>query len=342
MLMQAQNHQNWDRTGLPLSHMARMVSQDIDEVHDHMCQMFCPHELQITGGCPPIEFRHHQASLNSVTFNATDYGNPYGRVVVSIPPMDALYLVQIALSGVAEITQGDTAFALRPGEMCVLDPEEKVRQVFCEGYKHFTVKMSKEGLESVLMQELGFKPNELHFSPKPVRFEGRSVAFAQLVRTICDDLDNGSSAFEHSRASKGVEETLQRLLLAAVPHNHSDLFDAPKSIAAPYYVRRVEAFINQRISDPISMDEMVSVSGVSARSLHAGFRRFRDTTPMNYLKNRRLLLAHRRLLNGADLGVTVTDVALGCGFTHLSKFARDYHERFGERPSETLKKIGQH
>ncbi|WP_411817222.1 AraC family transcriptional regulator [Hyphococcus sp. DH-69] len=341
MLMQAQDHQQWDGTGLPLSSMARMTSQDIDEVHSHMSQMFCPHELHITGGCPPIEFRHNQASLNSVTFNATDYGHPYGNVVVSIPPMDNLYLVQIALSGKAEITQGKSTFALSPGEMCVLDPEERVKQVFCEGYKHFTVKMSKEGLESVLMQELGFRPRDLHFSPAPVRFEGHAVAFAQMVRTVCDDLNNGSSAFGHSRASKSVEQILQRLLLAAVPHNHSDLFDAPASVAAPYYVRRVEEFITHRLGDPITMDELVSVSGVSARSLHAGFRRFRDTTPMNYLKNRRLLLAHRRLLNGADSGATVTDVALACGFTHLSKFARDYHERFGERPSETLKKIGQ-
>lgn len=342
MILYAQTQPHWDGTGMPLPSLPRLVTRSIDEVHHHMSKMFCPHDLRIEGGNPPIDFRHHQASLKSVTFNATDYGNPYGRVIVNIPPMDALYLVQFSLAGVAQISQESSTFELRPGQMCVLDPDARVKQIFGDGYKHFTVKMSKGGLEAVLAQELGFRPGELHFSPRPVQLEGAAAAFAQLVRTICDDLDSGSSAFSHSRATGAVEQTLQRLLLAAVPHNHSDLFDGPISTPAPYYVRRVEAFIHEYACDPITLDEMIAVSGVSARSLHAGFRRFRDTTPMNYLKNCRLMLAHRQLREGADNGLSVTEVAMSCGFTHLSKFARDYLERFGERPSATLKRMGHH
>ncbi|ABQ67337.1 AraC family transcriptional regulator [Rhizorhabdus wittichii] len=333
---------DWDGTGMPLSRLARLVTTDIDEVHDHMSRMFCPHDLRIEGGNPPIAFRHHQASLKSVTFNATDYGNPYGRVVVNIPPANALYLVQFSLSGVAQIAQENSTIELSPGQMCVLDPDAQVKQTFGEGYKHFTVKMSKCGIEAVLAQELGFRPRELHFSAQPVRLQGPAAAFAHLVRTICDDLDSGIAGFTHARACGTVEEALQRLLLAAVPHNYSELFDAPPSSPAPYYVRRVEDYIREHSRDPISLEEMIAVSGVSARSLHAGFRRFRDTTPMVYLKNHRLDLAHRQLKIAADDGLSVTEVALACGFTHLSKFARDYLDRFGERPSATLKRMNAH
>ena len=334
---------SWDGSDLPLPSLTRLATRDINEVHDHMSRMFCPHDLRVEGGNPPLAFRHHQASLKSVTFNATDYGNPYGRVVVNIPPTDVLYLVQFSLRGVAQITQDNATFELHPGQMCVLGPDAKVRQMFGDGYKHFTVKMDKSGLEAILAQELGFRPGDLHFSPQPVRLEGAAAAFAQLVRTVCDNLDSGIetglSGFNHARASGAVEETLQRLLLAAVPHNHSDLFDAPASCPAPYYVRRVEEFIHEQAQAPITLEEMIVVSGVSARSLHAGFRRFRNTTPMLYLKNHRLDLARRQLREGADTGVSVTEVALACGFTHLSKFARDYLERFGERPSMTLKRM---
>jgi len=330
---------SWDGTGMPLSRLARLVTDDIDEVHDHMSRMFCPHDLRVEGGNPPIAFRHHQASLKSLTFNATDYGNPYGRVVVNIPPTHALYLVQFSLSGVAQIAQENNVVELKPGQMCVLDPNKQVKQSFGEGYKHFTVKMSKSGLESALAQELGFRPRELAFSQEPVRLQGAAAAFAHLVRTICDDLDHGIAGFTHARASGAIEEALQRLLLAAVPHNYSDLFDTLPSSPAPYYVRRVEDYIREHARDPISLEEMIAVSGVSARSLHAGFRRFRDTTPMVYLKNHRLELAHRQLKTAADSGLSVTEIALACGFTHLSKFARDYLDRFGERPSETLKRM---
>ena len=333
---------HWDGAGLPLASLPRLVSKDLGEVHHHMSKMFCPHDLRLEGGLPPIDFRQNHASLQSVSLNATDYGNPYGRVVVKIPPMESLFLVQFSLSGVAEISQEHSTFELRPGHMCVLNPESRVKQSFGEGYKHFTVKLSKEGLESVLAQELGFRPGDLKFSSVPVRLEGAAVAFAQMVRTICDDLDTGVSAFGHSRAVGAVEQALQRLLLAAVPHNHTEQFNAPVSLPAPYYVRRVEEFIHHHASDPITLEEMIAVSGVSARSLHTGFRRFRSTTPMNYLKNCRLVLVHRQLREGAEKGLTVTEVALACGFTHLSKFARDYFERFGERPSVTLKRLGGH
>lgn len=341
-MLHAETHNHWHGNGLPLPSKARLVTRDINEVHDHMSQMFCPHDLWIDAGNPPIAFRHNQASLRSVSFNATDYGNPYGRVVVTIPPTETLYLVQFSLSGVAEITQDKAKFELKPGELCVLNSKARVRQIFGEGYKHFTVKLPKAGLEAVLAQDLGFRPGELCFSPQPIPIVGRAAAFANLVRAICDDLDCGMSAFSHARATDSVEQTLLRLLLAAVPHNHTELFDAPASCPAPYYVHRVEEFIHEHARDPISLDEMIAVSNVSARSLHAGFRRFRDTTPMNYLKRHRLNLAHRQLRAAADMGLSVTQVALDCGFTHLSKFAHDYYERYGELPSATLKHMGRH
>lgn len=342
MLMNAQTQGHWDGTNMPLSSMIRLVTRDIDEVRAHMSRMYCPHDLWIEGGNPPIEFRHHQASLKSITFNAADYGNPYGQIVIGIPPMDEFYLVQISLAGTARITHGHETFDLPPGHMCILDPAARVRQIFGKGYKHFTVKMSKYGLETALLQELGFRPGELHFSSQPLLLEGAALMFIQFVQTICDDLDSRESVFKHSRVSGVVEQALQRLLLAAAPHNHREIFDAPASTPAPYYVRRVEEFINARACDAITLDDMIAMSGVSARSLHAGFRKFRDTTPMSYLKNRRLVLAHRRLRLGADSDQSVTEIALSCGFTHLSKFARDYLERFGERPSATLKRTGQY
>lgn len=327
----------WNGAGMPLAHCNKLLSNDIDMVHAHMSAMFCRHSLHIEGGVPPIAFCHNQAPLRALTFNATDYGNPYGRVVVTIPPMEELYLVQFSLSGRAEISQGDESFVLDPGEMCVLGSGQRIRQVFDQGYKHFTVKVSKADLETLLAQELGFRPGELHFSSRPVRLEGAAASFAGMVRTVCDDIDLGLTAYSHPRTCGSVEDTLKRLLLAAVPHNHSDLFNGSVSGLAPFYVRRAEEYIRAHAEEPISLTDLIEVSGVSARSLHAGFRRFRDSTPMGYLKNHRLSLARSALQKGAEKGVSVTDVALACGFTHLSKFARDYFERYGERPSTTLR-----
>jgi transcriptional regulator GlxA family with amidase domain len=39
-----------------------------------------------------------------------------------------------------------------------------------------------------------------------------------------------------------------------------------------------------------------------------------------------------------DPGVSVTDVALQCNFSNMGHFSKDFHETFGERPSETLRR----
>ncbi|GLS99415.1 hypothetical protein GCM10007897_07940 [Sphingobium jiangsuense] len=327
----------WSGAALPLSAYSKLQSTDLDEVHAHMSAMLCDHDLRVEGGVPPITFRHNQTPLRSLTFNATDYGNPYGRVVVAIPPVEQLYLVQFSLAGRAEVSQNGETFTLEQGQMCVLGSNARTRQTFDAGYKHFTVKIPKSDLEAVLIQELGFRPGELHFSPRPIRLEGAAASFAHMVRTICDDMDMGLPGYSHPRTCGSIEDTLKRLLLVAVPHNHSDLFNGSVSGPAPFYVRRVEEYVRSHAEEPITLAEMVEISGVSARSLHAGFRRFRDTTPMGYLKNHRLAMARSMLKSGTENGVSVTTVALACGFTHLSKFARDYYERYGERPSETLR-----
>lgn len=60
---------------------------------------------------------------------------------------------------------------------------------------------------------------------------------------------------------------------------------------------------------------------------------------MAYLKQCRLDMARKMLLAGSRDGATVTEIAFSCGFSHLSKFAYDYRQCFGELPSETLRQM---
>ena len=101
----------WIPTELPLNRWNRFASTEIDAVHQHMVRTFCPHDLATEGGLPPIAFRHNQAPLRSATFNATDYGLPYGRVAVSIPPAEHCFLVQFVLSVQAQSTHQKRTFA---------------------------------------------------------------------------------------------------------------------------------------------------------------------------------------------------------------------------------------
>lgn len=60
-----------------------------------------------------------------------------------------------------------------------------------------------------------------------------------------------------------------------------------------------------------------------------------DVSPMQYLKDLRLERASAELLGGST---HVAGVALRWGFGHLGRFSADYRARFGEYPSETVRR----
>lgn len=58
--------------------------------------------------------------------------------------------------------------------------------------------------------------------------------------------------------------------------------------------------------------------------------------PTRYFRCRALNNARQRLIDSPQGVVTVSDVAVEHGFTHLGRFAHRYEETFGELPSATL------
>jgi len=146
--------------------------------------------------------------------------------------------------------------------------------------------------------------------------------------------------FRHLPAARQqFEQMVVTGFLLGQPHTYSDALLQPQRAVAPYYVKRAEAYIEANFDKPLSLAEIASQAGVSARSLQTGFQSYRNTTPMAFLRSVRLQHAHRALLKADPAVTTVTIIALNCGFTHLGEFAAMYKRAFGEAPKETLSKV---
>ena len=128
-------------------------------------------------------------------------------------------------------------------------------------------------------------------------------------------------------------------VLLALRHNYTDAIFSTPALPAPRVVRRVVELIDATPNKAFTVADLALYAGVSERSLHAAFRRQLGTSPMSYLRLRRLDDAHAELLHlDPTTGVKVTDVALRHGFTHTGRFAAAYRQRFGEPPSTTLRR----
>jgi AraC-like DNA-binding protein len=96
-------------------------------------------------------------------------------------------------------------------------------------------------------------------------------------------------------------------------------------------------YIKANLTGLITLSMLDKVSSMSRRKLHYAFQSRFGCSPMQWIRNERLILVHNMLII-AEPWHTVTAVAFSCGFTKMSTFAQFYQYRFGELPSATLAK----
>jgi len=130
------------------------------------------------------------------------------------------------------------------------------------------------------------------------------------------------------------EQSLLTSLLFGQPNTYSTQLFAPAFPIASQQVKKVEEFLEGHANQPLDLPMLVRETGYSMNSIYRAFRKYRQYTPMEFLKGIRLKRVHRELQN-AGPHLTVTKVATDWGFTHLGRFSVDYKKKFGESPSET-------
>ena len=95
-------------------------------------------------------------------------------------------------------------------------------------------------------------------------------------------------------------------------------------------------YIRGHFDEPVTLQQLCQVTGVSDRALESAFKETFDITPKAYITLTRLHGVRRTLCKAGPDDLSVTEVAMRWGFIHLGRFAQYYREQFGESPSESL------
>lgn len=132
---------------------------------------------------------------------------------------------------------------------------------------------------------------------------------------------------------------LHHVLQIATATQPNDSRPSPtERVRALHICQMARAFVEASLDAdtvPTIVDICTTLS-VSERSLQYAFRSYVDMSPLVYLRLRRLNRVRATLRAADPQTTTVTVVAMRFGFLHLGRFALDYKQLFGERPSATL------
>ncbi|MBW4656888.1 MAG: helix-turn-helix domain-containing protein [Kaiparowitsia implicata GSE-PSE-MK54-09C] len=103
-------------------------------------------------------------------------------------------------------------------------------------------------------------------------------------------------------------------------------------------VARFETVLRERPEDTLSVPDLCAAVGVAERTLNLACQEFLGQSAFQYARERRLDQVRHTLLASDPATTQVTGVAMQYGFWELGRFARAYRLRFGERPSDTLRR----
>lgn len=101
-------------------------------------------------------------------------------------------------------------------------------------------------------------------------------------------------------------------------------------------ISKVVTWLKQHYTEDVPMDDLATKAYMSPSTFRQHFRAVVGVSPLQYLKNLRLLDARQLMLNeNLDAG----SAAVRVGYESASQFSREYRRLFGEPPNRDVKRM---
>lgn len=201
------------------------------------------------------------------------------------------------------------------------------------------IQIDYEALSRYLTRLLGRTLNRpVVFDSDMDLIDDRAIRWNSAIQLLNAEIYCAGSLLHDGYGIGPLEELIMSSLLLVQPSGYHKQLLRPLDRPVKRPVQQSLDYIEAHLSEPITMADLAAHVNMSVRSIQQGFRQELGTTPMAYLRDRRLERAREELSDALPTdGVTVTGIAEHWGFGHLSYFATLYRRRWGESPSATLR-----
>lgn len=228
------------------------------------------------------------------------------------------------ISGDAIYHVEGSEYPLEPGDILLMRPNEAHYVEILSGapYKRFVIRFDPAIFAALDPEGELMRP-----------FNDRESGKGNLYRkTAFGDYDTWSIFrlfYENQNRRPGSVAALV-LLLSAI----GKVFEiAPPALAQTETLEnRMLIYINARLGEKISLEDMAQFFYISRAQLCRRFKRATGTSVGNFISTKRLLAAQTMLLQGKK----PTDVYSWCGYSDYSTFYRSYCKFFGHNPKNEI------
>lgn len=312
-------------------------TEDIGEASELIATALAPNRLTVDArAADSFAASLHGARLRDVSLLYLDLHVP---AEMATPRTGQYVAIHMPTAGSAVVSSQGSTVEANPIMAVVTSAHTPLTMRFEDDSPHLILRVELDALERHLSRLMGRTLDH------PIEFElsmdltsDSAVRWHSAVQLLHTEVLQAGSLVQQGLGIGALEEFLMSTLLILQPSNYQRLVARPAERPGRRAVRRSIEYIEAHLSEPLTMEQIAAHVDMSIRSVQQGFREELAVSPMAYVRDRRLDQARAQLADAipAD-GVSVTDVAVAWGFTHLSNFSSLYRRRFGELPSETLR-----
>jgi AraC-like DNA-binding protein len=309
---------------------------DFDEAHRTMERVFLPMAMWPMEPLKALDMRLDSIRVDQMMTSIVRFGRDIGLRSVEADS----YHVAAPVSGVAESRIGLHEPIETTRERAAVFPVDVPIDIRWRGdCTQMCLHFPRVALERRLEQHLDRPLNKpIIFSPTMDLTTPRGHSWVRMLHLANREARREQGLLGHPLAAKSIEAALVDGLLLAQPHNYSDALLHGTRVAAPRAVREAIELLEAYPDRAWSAPALASQAHVSVRALQEGFQRALDTTPMRYLREVRLRRVREDLLAATPDVATVGAIVHRWGILNQGRFAGAYRKRFGEAPSETLRR----
>jgi AraC-like DNA-binding protein len=309
-----------------------VAAPDFGLFRDTLNSHFYPARVEPAGPRPVM----HEPRINAVHLSLTTIGYVYFGAAASVDPGDLPgYHVNVALSGTVASRCGEQHAIASPQVATVFSPGRHTSlPQWGADAAQLSIKFTRTRVEEELAGLIG-RPvvNPIDFQLAFPVDSGPGRRWMSILSALMQSVDVPGDS-PHPRHLELLERSLISGLLVSQAHSYTDQLTTDPSQRAPRgALDRVVDEIERAPDRGYTVADLARLAGISARSLQCAFHERYGISPMRYLRQVRLDRAHDNLAQATG---SVADVAYHWGFTNPGRFARAYHDRFGELPAGTL------
>ncbi len=338
--LQAHSHLQSSAGTVRLAAFSRVSTDSIDDAMDGIGRIFCPHDLSpVHRTSADFYAQHNTAAFDGVSVNYVSYG---GSVAIDPGCLESFFLLQIPIAGAAQISTASCQIESAPGVAAsVLSPTIPTRMIWERDCAKLILLIERRLVEQRAAALAGTVSRAVEFDPAiDLDTQGGRTLQAQVAHLA----DLAESLGPQRRctpvAAAVIRESILDTLLNGQRHSLSNSIEvfSGGAEALPLNLKRARDCLHAQTCEPLDLEQLAQAAGVGIRALQLGFRRYFGTSISGMLQDLRLAHLNARL-KIARPGENITDIAFDLGFTHLSRMANVYRIKFGEAPSDTLRKL---